>query len=93
MILKEEHTKNDIEGKRLSDRVMSVRLHIEGVIMNVVSDYAPRVRCLIEEKEKFWIELNKVVESIFREQTSMGMLGKGKEVMRLGAGLVSRKGT
>ena len=37
MILKEEHAKNVVEVKRLSDRVMSVKLEIEDVMMNVVS--------------------------------------------------------
>jgi len=34
--------------------------------MNVVSGYAPQVGCELEEKEKFWNELDWVVESIPR---------------------------
>ncbi|KAK3565343.1 hypothetical protein QTP86_006571 [Hemibagrus guttatus] len=39
-------------------------LEIEGVMLNVVSGYAPQVGCEIEEKERFWSELDEVMESI-----------------------------
>ena len=38
MILKEAYTKNFAEVKRVSDRVMTVRLEIEGEVLNVVTD-------------------------------------------------------
>ncbi|KAK3570189.1 hypothetical protein QTP86_016499, partial [Hemibagrus guttatus] len=50
--------------KRVSDRVMSLKLEIEGVMLNVVSGYAPQVGCELEEKERFWSELDEVIESI-----------------------------
>ncbi|XP_026212311.1 CD209 antigen-like [Anabas testudineus] len=34
--------------------VMSLKLEIEGVMVNVVSGYAPQVGCELEEKERFW---------------------------------------
>ncbi|KAK3513803.1 hypothetical protein QTP70_028878 [Hemibagrus guttatus] len=51
-------------GDRVSDRVMSLKLEIEGVMLNVVSGYAPQVGCELEEKERFWSELDEVMESI-----------------------------
>ncbi|KAK3535500.1 hypothetical protein QTP70_016924 [Hemibagrus guttatus] len=33
-------------------------------MLNVVSGYAPQVGCKLEEKEKFWSELDEVIESI-----------------------------
>ncbi|MCJ8736300.1 hypothetical protein PDJAM_G00258180 [Pangasius djambal] len=48
----------------MSDRVMSLKLEIEGVMLNVVSDYLPQVGCELEEKERFWSELDEVIESI-----------------------------
>ncbi|KAK3564028.1 hypothetical protein QTP86_006951 [Hemibagrus guttatus] len=56
--------RNVLEVKRVSDRVMSLKLEIEGVMLNVVSGYAPQVGCELEEKEKFWSELDEVMESI-----------------------------
>ncbi|KAK3528467.1 hypothetical protein QTP70_000123 [Hemibagrus guttatus] len=50
--------------KRVSDRVMSLKLEIEGVMLNVVSGYAPQVSCELEEKERFWSELDEMMESI-----------------------------
>ncbi|MCJ8736345.1 hypothetical protein PDJAM_G00258590 [Pangasius djambal] len=44
--------------------MMSLKLEIEGVMLNVVSGYAPQVGCELEEKERFWSELDEVIESI-----------------------------
>ncbi|KAK3530327.1 hypothetical protein QTP86_023932, partial [Hemibagrus guttatus] len=56
--------RNVLEVKRVSDRVMSLKLESEGVMLNVVSGYAPQVGCEMEEKERFWSELDEVMESI-----------------------------
>ncbi|KAK3530520.1 hypothetical protein QTP86_027885 [Hemibagrus guttatus] len=64
VVLKEEFVRNVMEVKRVSDRVMSLKLEIEGVMLNVVSGYAPQVGCELEEKERFWSELDAVMESI-----------------------------
>ncbi|KAK3528650.1 hypothetical protein QTP70_007198 [Hemibagrus guttatus] len=62
VVLKEEFVRNVLEVKRVSDRVMSLKLEIEGVMLNVVSGYAPQVGCELEEKERFWSELDEVIE-------------------------------
>ncbi|KAK3558644.1 hypothetical protein QTP86_022969, partial [Hemibagrus guttatus] len=64
VVLKEEFVRNVLEVKRVSDRVMSLKLEIEGVMLNVVSGYAPQVGCELEEKGRFWSELDEVMESI-----------------------------
>ncbi|KAK3528390.1 hypothetical protein QTP86_034256, partial [Hemibagrus guttatus] len=77
VVLKEEFVRNVLEVKRVSDRVMSLKLEFEGVMLNVVSGYAPQVGCELEEKERFWSELDEVMESIL-----MDMLVRGTGVMR-----------
>ncbi|KAK3563738.1 hypothetical protein QTP86_034462, partial [Hemibagrus guttatus] len=64
VVLKEEFVRNVLEVKRVSGRVMSLKLEFEGVMLNVVSGYAPQVGCELEEKERFWSELDEVMESI-----------------------------
>ncbi|KAK3525961.1 hypothetical protein QTP70_011398 [Hemibagrus guttatus] len=64
VVLKEEFVRNVLEVKRVLDRVMSLKLEIEGVMLNVVSGYAPQVGCELEEKERFWSELDEVMENI-----------------------------
>ncbi|KAK3551164.1 hypothetical protein QTP70_013896, partial [Hemibagrus guttatus] len=64
VVPKEEFVRNVLEVKRVSDRVMSLKLEIEEVMLNVVSGYAPQVGCELEEKERFWSELDEVMESI-----------------------------
>ncbi|KAK3574646.1 hypothetical protein QTP86_011559 [Hemibagrus guttatus] len=64
VVLKEEFVRNVLEVKRVSERVMGLKLEIEGVMLNVVSGYAPQVGCELGEKERFWSELDEVMESI-----------------------------
>ncbi|KAK3532736.1 hypothetical protein QTP86_028100 [Hemibagrus guttatus] len=64
VVLNKEFVRNVLEVKTVSDRVMSLKLEIEGVMLNVVSGYAPQVGWELEEKERFWSELDEVMESI-----------------------------
>ncbi|KAF7701131.1 hypothetical protein C0J45_10358 [Silurus meridionalis] len=69
VILKEEfRVKIVVKLKRVSDRVMTVELEVEGVMINVISAYAPQVGCEMKDKEKFWSELDKVVEGVPRNE-------------------------
>ncbi|MCJ8736042.1 hypothetical protein PDJAM_G00254280 [Pangasius djambal] len=63
VVLKEEFVRNVLEVKRVSDRVMSLKLEIEVVMLNIVSGYASQVGCELEEKERFWSESDEVIES------------------------------
>ena len=54
VILKAEYAKNVVKVKRVLDRVMSLRLVIEGAMMNVVSGCAAQGGCEMEDKERFW---------------------------------------
>ncbi|KAI5621838.1 gastrula zinc finger protein XlCGF28.1-like [Silurus asotus] len=68
VILKKEYSKSVVEVKRVSDRVMNVNLEVEGMMINVMSDYAPQVGCEMEEKERFWSELDEVVDGVPRKE-------------------------
>ncbi|KAK3572881.1 hypothetical protein QTP86_009528, partial [Hemibagrus guttatus] len=56
VVLKEDFVRNVLEVKRVSDRVMSLKLEIEGVMLNVVSGYAPQVGCDEEVMGKFGVK-------------------------------------
>ncbi|KAI5613458.1 hypothetical protein C0J50_11346 [Silurus asotus] len=68
MILKEEYSKSVVEVKRVFDRVINVKLEVEGVMINVINTYAPQLGCEMEKKEKFWSELGEVVEGVPRNK-------------------------
>ncbi|KAI5621014.1 separin isoform X1 [Silurus asotus] len=68
VILKEEYSKSVVEVKRVSDRVMIVKLEVEGMMINVISAYAPQVDCEMKEKKRFWSELDEVVEGVPRNE-------------------------
>ncbi|KAI5619328.1 hypothetical protein C0J50_21359 [Silurus asotus] len=68
VILKEEYRKSVVEVKRVFDKLMNVKLEVKGAMINVISAYAPQVCCEMEEKEKFWSELDEVVECVLRNE-------------------------
>ncbi|KAG2463133.1 CFDP2 protein, partial [Polypterus senegalus] len=84
VILKEQHVKSVVVVKRMSDRIMIMKLEIGGVMMNVVSAYAPQVGCVMGEKEDFWSELDEVMNSVPKGQRVVigadfnGHVGEGK---------------
>ena len=39
-------------------------MELDGVILNVISAYAPQLGCILEEKETFWLDLDETVEKI-----------------------------
>ena len=67
-ILSEEYIGRVLEVKRVSDRMMYMKLDIDGVMMTVISAYASQVGCLMEEKDTFWPDLDEVVESMPKEE-------------------------
>ncbi len=91
VILKEEYVNSVLEVERVSDRMMSVKLEIESVMINVISAYSPQVGCEMEEKEDFWSKLDDVVLRVPKEERVVigadfnGFVGEGnrgnKEVM------------
>ena len=68
VILNEDYMGRVLEVKRVSDKMMYMKLDIDGVMMIVISAYASQVGCLMEEKDKFWTDLDEVVESIPKEE-------------------------
>ena len=53
-----------IEVERHGDRIIKLKLLLEGIIYNFISAYAPQVGRSRKEKERFWIYLSEVMEKI-----------------------------
>ena len=47
---------------------MSLKIEIVCVMLNVVSVFAPEVGCEPKEKEKFWNEMDEVMQNIPRDE-------------------------
>ena len=65
IILKKEHVDRVVELWRVTDRIICLKMEYDGVMLNVISAYAPQVGCIREEKETFWLDL---VEKIPRNE-------------------------
>ncbi|KAI5090312.1 eukaryotic translation initiation factor 4 gamma 3 isoform X8 [Silurus meridionalis] len=68
VILKEEYSKSVVEVKRGEFLVMIVKVEVEGMMINVISGYAPQVGCEMRWKERFWSELDDVVDGVPRKE-------------------------
>ncbi len=52
--MKEQHVSAGLKVGRVTDRMMSLKLEVEGLTMNVISAYFLLVRCEMKEREEFW---------------------------------------
>ena len=57
-----------LKVKRVSDRLMAMKLEVKGSILNIVSAYVPQVNNSMEEKKDFWEELDVLVESVSKQE-------------------------
>ena len=98
-MLREELAESVLEVNRVSDRLMAMKLEVNGSILNIVSAYASQVNYSMEEKNDFWEDLDGLIESISTEERIVlvadlnGHVGEGnignEEIMgRYGAGMV-----
>ena len=67
IIMKKDLVDRMVEVWRSSDRMIGLKLELDGVIINVISAYSQQ-GCTLEEKEVFWSDLEETVEMISREE-------------------------
>ena len=67
-MLREELAESVLEVKRVSDRLMAMKLEVNGSILNIVLAYAPQFNNSMEEKNYFWEDLDGLIESISTEE-------------------------
>ena len=100
--MREELAESVLEVKRMSNRLLAMKLKVKGSILNIVSAYAPQVNNSMEEKNEFWEDLDGLIKSVSKEERIVlgadlnGSVGKGnigdKEIMgRYGARIRNKK--
>ena len=50
------------------DRVMRMKLEIEGEVWHIISCYAPQVGCTQEEKDEFWEHMDAEMQAVPRSE-------------------------
>ena len=58
IVVREGLAESVLEVKRVSDRLMAMKLKVKKSILNIVSAYAPQVNNSMEEKIDFWEDLD-----------------------------------
>ena len=103
-MLREELVESVLEVKRVSDKLMAMKLEVNGSILNIVSAYAAQVSNSMEKKNDFWEDLDGLIESISKEERIVlgadrnGHVGEGnigdEEIMRrYSAGTRNKEGS
>ena len=86
IILKKEHVDRVEELWRVTDKIICLKMELDGVMLNVMSAYAPQVGCIREKKETFWLDLDETVAMIPRNERIVvgtdlnGYVGEGNNV-------------
>ena len=68
IVLREELAESVLEVKRVSDRLMTMKLEVNGSILNIVSAYVPQVNYSMEEKNDFWEDLDGLLEKVYQKK-------------------------
>ena len=68
IVVRKEVVESVLEVKRVSDRLMAMKLEVKGLILNIVRAYAPQVNNSMEEKNVFWQDLNGLIESVSKQE-------------------------
>ena len=103
-MLREKLAGSVMDVKKVSDRLMAIKLEVNGSILNIVSAYAPQINNSMEEKNDFWEDLDGLIESISKEERIVlgadlnKRVGEGnirdEEIMgRYGAGTRNKEGS
>src|SRR3989442_13308561 len=69
VLVAEKWVERLIEVKKMSERMMLLRVSIGANILNVISGYASQVGCSIEDKEEFLLALSRLVDETGQEES------------------------
>ena len=61
IVVREELAASFLKVKRVSDRLMAIKLEVKGLILNIVSAYALQVNNSMEEKKDLWENLDGLI--------------------------------
>ena len=64
IILEKEYVGRVVELWRVTDRILCLKMELDGVMLNVISAYALQLRCIRKKKEGFWLDLDETVKKI-----------------------------
>ena len=104
IVLREELAESVLEVKKVSDKLMAMKLEVKGSILNIASAYALQVNNSMEEKNEFWEPLDGLIESISKEERIVlgadlnghvgeGNMGDEKIMGRYSAGMRNKEGS
>ena len=70
LVMREEMVESVLKVKRVSDSLMAMKLEVKGLILSMLSAYAPQVSNSMEKKNYFWQDLDGLIESVSKQEDS-----------------------
>ena len=67
-VVREELAESVLEVKRMSDKLMAIKLEVKRSILNIVNACAPQVNNSMEEKNDIWEDLDGLIESVSKQE-------------------------
>ena len=103
IVVRKKLAESVLEVKRVSDRLMAMKLEVKGSSLNMISAYTPQVNNSMEEQNDFWQYLDGLIESVSNKERIVlgpdlnGHVGEGnigdEEIMgRHGAATRNKEG-
>ena len=68
IVLSEDMRDRVLAVERTCDRVMGMKLEIEGEVWHIISCYAPQVGCTQEKKYEFWKHMDAEMQAVPRSE-------------------------
>ena len=67
IVVREELAESVLVVKRVSNKLMAMKLQVKGSILNIIGAYAPQVNNSMEKKNDFWEDLDWLIGSVTKE--------------------------
>ena len=67
IVVREELAESVLVVKRVSNKLMAMKLQVKGSILNIIGAYAPQVNNSMKKKNDFWEDLDGLIGSVTKE--------------------------
>ena len=67
IVVREKLAESVLVVKRVSNKLMAMKLQVKGSILNIIGTYAPQVNNSMEKKNDFWEDLDGLIGSVTKE--------------------------
>jgi len=64
IIISDKYLNNIVNIKKMSDRIMMIKLVVQKKVWNIICAYAPQTGCVLSERDSFWSDFEMLMQEI-----------------------------